>query len=175
VARGVRPLPGLILLAVIFAAVTLWTETFPTAHGRTAAELRATPFGRMATPAGASLISSTFRGAAWAGREFSLLGATPPQVLCAQLRRDYATADPELVRAALIATASASGIDAIDIDAWVQGRRDLSHDGVTVRYQIAASGIGESRVFITISDLPAPMGGRCTGGRLGTYETLFNY
>jgi len=174
VARGVRPLPGLILFAVIFAAVALWTETFPTAHGRTAAELRATPLGRMATPTGASLISSTFRGAAWAGRGFSLLGATP-QVLCAQLRQEYATADPELVRAALIATASASGIDAVDIDAWVQGRRDLSHDGVAVRYQVAASGTGESRVFITISDLPEPMGGRCTGGRLGTYETLFNY
>jgi hypothetical protein len=175
-ARGVRPLPGLILFVVIFAAVALWMETFPTAHGRSAAELRATPFGRMATPAGASLISSTFSRAEWSGRGLSGLpvGSTP-QVLCARLRQEYATTDPEIVRTALMATASASGIDAVDIDAWVQGRRDLWHDGVAVGYEALARGPGESRVVITISDLPAPLGGWCTGGRLGTYETIFNW
>ena len=152
----------------IAAAVVVWTELFPKAHGQSEAQLRATSFAQMRLPDGVRLVASVYEPARWSG--FDLLGGTP-QVLCARLRQTFEVARADALRETFLETAVAAGKSRDDAESVIRA--------ASARLYLNSVGIGyteqQRNATVTIVDLPEPLGGQCTGGRLGTYETVMNF
>ena len=162
-----RPWRGLLLFLVIAAPVFLWNEAFPTAQGQREAELRLSPFASMRLPEGVRLSGSVYEPARFVDVSAFPFGGSERQLVCARLRQTFEFAGADALRGAFVETALAAGKSRDDAETVMRGQGALLYVGTTA---IGFDG-GEGRAVIRIVDLPEPLGGRCSGGRIGIYPT----
>jgi len=160
---------GIALFLLIAAPVVIWNEIFPTARGQTEAELLASPFARLSLPDDVHALGVDYRHPEYS--QGGLMGGTP-QLLCAKLTLTFEVRRAGALRDVFIETALAAGKSRDEAEAATRSdvTRPMSVGMTSVRYQE-----GAERAWVLVSDLPEPFGGRCSAGRLRTYETLVNY